>query len=241
MNTLTVEFHGICTHFFRAAHPDELRREHRVVLVKATPSTEVRTVHIGSHVASMQLNGGQVPLDGVHLTLEMLDGAVPPPFVRDPSIFQLPMLTQLMDGLETLSPPSPIVFGVPAGQVACYFDFSLGTLSAFVTGTNAAFARLHAQSEHDFVLKATPLDENPLPQGLQSETRLAGDTTIVVSNTDDDPAEKVAADFLLHYKTAARMPMVPQIPQLPTLQVLPLQAPTIITTIGAGCSNSNYP
>lgn len=243
MNRVIVEFHGICTHVSRQRFP-ELPVPHRVLLVNASGPTYLNTVHIPRHVASVTWpDGTTYAVAGVSLMLAV-EAHLTEPRPLTLHLEDLPNLTELMEEIAPLSPPARhMVFNPSAEDVACYFDISFGTLSAAINDHDAAYTTLTVESEHPLVLNAAPFGGTTLPSPqLAQPLRLTGESLMVVANVDATAVRKTMADFLLHYRFAERMPAVPQIPQLPTLRRLPRRPPRAkFTTIGAGCSNSNYP
>jgi hypothetical protein len=256
---VTVEFTGICTHFSKSFHP-ELPSQHRVVLVNASEATTIRGIPIAPHVVQMILSSPLTDvievfnLNGVRFFLEVKDETG---ITENPGFRGLPNLTELVSGVDTLDGPShDILLNGTAAEVACYFDTDFGVLDGFLTAHNSASASLSVTPPpgKTVTLYAKALPGGTVPPTLAVPRELAFGTIIGLSNNDADPGTKKVADFLLHYRTSARIPDVPQIPQLDGMLQL-LRRPEAIgavphdgghrrlqrDTVGAGCSNSNYP
>lgn len=243
MNTITVEFQGICT-FVSPTHLPELPVRERVVLVNASCPTYINTVTLPRHKATLTVSQNlPITLEGVQLWLT-IEGGAQPPFER--FLQNLPHLKSLMDGIQPLSAPSShMVMEGHARDVACWFDISFGTLTTAITPDHAVYTTLVAASEGQFQLNAHAFpDGGKVPAELVTPMDLPSGTTLTVANLDDAaPPAKTMADFLLHYRVAEQMPAVPQVPQLCALKhVKERRAPySPFNTIGAGCSNSAYP
>jgi hypothetical protein len=122
-------------------------------------------------------------------------------------------------------------------RAACYFDIDFGTLSACQDQNGAAVATLEVTSNDPIVLEVTTWDPpssvtfHPLPSG----------TVVWVVNIDDPgiASNYPFVDFFLHYMTARTMPHTPQVPHVFLRPHCQFDHP--YQTVGAGCSNSNYP
>lgn len=249
MSSVTVEFVGICTHF-SAKHWSRLPVPHRVVLVASAIGPLIHDVMVPEHVATLKLPGraDAIRLQGITLSLELTSpAATQSSLVIDRSFEQLvPQLRRLVAGIAPLSEPSAaVVLDRSPAEAACYFDIPFGKLYAHMDGNDAVYTRLVVESSgSEIVLTTTPFPGGILGEGLAARTTLNDGDVITVSNVDIDPHAKMAADFLLHYRTAARMPPIPQIPQ--NLDAVGANVPRRSSssgegTIGAGCSNSSYP
>jgi hypothetical protein len=236
MSHVTVHFVGICTHISQSTLP-ELPATQRVVLVNARDGYEVHAVPIPRHLPVLQIEPAE-PIELPGCTMRLVTSAAVP-FTADPTFDALPNLRQLVQGLTALSAPSAeVVLDRNAQRSACYFDIDFGTLSACLDHNGAAVATLDAKSPEPIWLEIARWD------GSDTEVIELPDGTVVwVANADPDPDSKGVAhpfvDFLLHYATAATMPHTPQVPQ----SMMPSQCAFKhhFQTVGAGCSNSNYP
>jgi hypothetical protein len=252
--TVTVHFIGICTNISKSRLP-ELPAAHRIVLVNASKGSRdtVYAQHpIGPHTASIAFDGRTpMPLKGCTLTLTHGAAGMRGAPQLAPDFHRLPNLTALFDGAERgrqLSVPSRevVIEGKP-DRAACYFDVQIGTLTAQTNELGSISTTLTATGPH-FLLEARPFEGGSLPEGLHETTVLTEDTTIVIGNTDT--ADKSPVDFILHYLTAQDPPVHPPIPDMSGLAFVVSDKPERVdfpdrfpprNTVGAGCSNSNYP
>lgn len=252
--TVTVNFIGICTNISRERLP-ELPVPHRIVLVNASQGskgTPYERFRIGPHEAAIAFGRAKaVPLKGCKLTLAAGASLRSGPQLA-PDFYRIPNLTTLFRNGEVFGPrlsaPSRevVIDGKPA-RAACYFDVAVGTLTSQKTDLDAVFTSLTATGP-EFVLEASAFEGGSLPEGLSESTVLTQDTTIWIGNTDT--ADKGPTDFILHYLTAQDPPADPRIPDMATPAALvserpkPARIPRLHptwNTVGAGCSNSNYP
>lgn len=236
MSTVTVWFVGICTHFWPDFNP-ALDGIHRVVLVNASAGADIRGVSIDPHTASiwMSSNDQQIDLHGCTLTLTTTNPH-PPAVTRDASFDALPQLALLMETVEPIgAPASSVLFDRDPQRTAAHFDIGAGTLYACQDENDTAFAKLVLEGDAPFTLQLERWN------GSTETFSLPDGTEVVVANADAqlDPTAPPAADFLLHYLTAAQMPTAPQVPQSIDVPACTVQFP--MGTVGAGCSNSNYP
>ena len=237
MSHVTVHFVGICTHISQSTLP-ALPAQQRVVLVNARHGYDVREMLIPPHEPGLKI-GTEEPIALRGCTVRLVTAKSPSATVDlDKSFQHLPNLTNLMEGLTDLGAPSPdVVLEQNAERSACYFDIDFGTLSACRDPKGAAIATLEADSSESISLEITPWDNSFT---IASYT-LDPDAIVWVANTDpqvENDGHRFA-DFLLHYVTAAKMPHTPQVPQLIALPQCGFTHP--YPTVGAGCSNSNYP
>jgi hypothetical protein len=236
MNHVTVHFIGICTHVSQSTLPD-LPAKQRVVLVNARDGKDVRGMQIGRHSPVLDVAGNTIALSGCTMRLVTAHSEWRALDITE-TFRALPNLTNLMDGLTTLGPPSrEVVLDANDAHAVCYFDIDFGSLSACTDERGAAVATLHVESEESISLEVTGWDGTAL-----GTYPLGSDETLMVANTDEPSVPSHAhpsGDFLLHYKTAASMPHTPQIPQ--RIALLPCSFRHRFPTVGAGCSNSNYP
>ena len=241
---VTVTFDGICTFISQASISPPMNVDYRVVLLNVSGDNTVGSVmRIPPHTAKMTIGGTVTNLTGQAISIQVTvpPGEQPPPFTLDPSFAQfMPNLTELVNPIETLGPPSAdVVTGNRADLVAAYFDITAGTLSASVdTGpTSASFqARLviSAPAGSTFTLIQAGFG------GAPSETTPLQSGAIVALSNSASPQEeqdKPGSHFLLHYLTAAQLPSAPQIPQVS--QVPFTETHDVPGTLG--CSNSTYP
>jgi hypothetical protein len=237
MNSVTVHFVGICTHISQKTLP-ALPARQRVVLVNARHGHLVRETAITPHLPGLQIGDVQRELNGCTMRLVTSSAGLPLSFAE--SFGKLPNLTELVQALTTLGEPSPaVVLDANAEHSSCYFDIDFGTLSACVDKQGAAVVTLEVESVEPISLEIATWDGSP-PEVIE----LPNGTVVWVGNVDQPAAavEYPLRDFLLHYLTAAKMPHAPQVPQVPPADAL-TQCPFVhpFQTVGAGCSNSNYP
>lgn len=234
---VTVHFVGICTHISQSTLP-ALPAKHRVVLVNALHGSAVREMPIPAHEAGLRI-GQEAPIPLRGCTVRLVTAMPPSSTVELTDSFKaLPNLTSLMERLADLGAPSPeVVLDQNAERSACYFDIDFGTLSACRDLKGAAITTLEVDSPERLSLEIMAWDNS-----LVVSYPLEPDAIVWVANTDPqiqngNPHHSV--DFLLHYATAARMPHTPQVPHLIALPQCGFSHP--FPTVGAGCSNSNYP
>jgi len=236
MNHVTVHFIGICTHISRDTLP-ELPAKQRVVLVNARDGKDVRGMQVGRHTPVLNIGGSAIALSGCTMRLVTAHPELPVLDITE-TFRSLPNLTSLMNSLTTLGPPShEVVLDAKDAHAACYFDIDFGSLSACTDERGAAIATLQVESEESISLEVTGWDGTAI-----TTYPLGSVETVMVANTDEPSVQShahAAVDFLLHYKTAASMPDTPQVPQGIGLARCSFQHP--FPTVGAGCSNSNYP
>lgn len=239
MATVTITFQGICTHFIQVPAPGGFL--HRVVLVNASGENVIGGIRIPPHFAKMSVSeladhtpGTTFDLAGVALSIANVTGGV----TYDPSYGQVvPSLSALMSGVATLPPPSSgllLDFQYPA--VAAYFDLPAGTFRACKLN-GAAQVTVMVETSGDTV----GINSSPFPNGGTGlpSVALASPASITVSNTGSLEAEMspfARSHFLLHYLLAETFPPAAQIP----LTIPDIFCPSP-ATVGAGCSDSNYP
>lgn len=246
MNHVTVRFIGICTHLSQStlssippAKPSELLPKQRVVLVNASHGRRVSETLIPPHTAFLAVGEKQIALAGCTVRLRT-EGSSSLPLERTESFDLLPNLDSLMKSLATLGEPSAaVVLDRDSRQSACYFEIDFGTLSACKDQNGAAVATLEVDSPDPITLEITSWDGS----SPATSYPLPSDTVVWVVNTDDPSSGTTSdypyVDFLLHYTTAGTMPNTPQVPHAILLPRCPFEHP--YRTVGAGCSNSNYP
>jgi hypothetical protein len=237
MSHVTVHFVGICTHISQSTVP-ELPAQQRVVLVNARGVEAVRETVILPHDATLTIGTEVIPLRGCTVRLVAANSPSDGP-VLDDTFKDLPNLTHLMEGMGDLGSPSvDVVLNRSPEHSACYFDIGFGTLSACREPKGAAAATLDVDSPEPVSLEITPWDGSMAVQSYS----LDDGSVVLVANTDLQAAnddERRCVDFLLHYTTATKMPHAPQVPQAIALPPCPFTHAHL--TVGAGCSNSNYP
>lgn len=229
---LVVEFHGICT-FVSGFGVSDLPVPLRAVLLNAEHIEEVWGIKVGLHLASVTIesSGEIILLKGYKMYLTA-SGEVSP-LIAHPDFYQLPNLTSLMRDVEPLGPPADLVLNPTAETVAASFDLTMGIVTAGITERLAATTVLTVETPGTLTLHIENFDGQP-----QRTIEFSSDDTVLVKNTDEERAASVApgADFLLHYLTARKLPLVPQLPQQIKLPFI-----KAYQTVGAGCSNSQYP
>jgi hypothetical protein len=253
---VTVHFVGICTHISRSTLsglPTKVGAgappQQRVVLVNARQGHLVRETWIPPHAPELVIDYAEpqepiessIQLHGCTVRLVTRNSSSLPLEIKD--TFQaMPNLTHLVRELTTLGEPSAeVVLDANAEHSACYFDIDFGTLSACIDENLAVIATLEVDSPELISLEITKWEEGAAPHPIP----LSSGTVVWVVNMDhmDESAATDGAypfrDFLLHYLTAAKMPHVPQVPHVIALPRCPFQHKW--QTVGAGCSNSNYP
>ncbi len=241
MSPVTIQFNGICTFVSKATVP-ELPTPLRAVLMNASTGLNVRGIPIGSHVATVQIGtlsdpGPMLALEGCLVTIALQSGSEP--LTLTPSFENLPNLTKLMQPLEPLGDPSPVVvLDADPEIVAAYFDLSCGVVRAdFPLGAATTTVVIEGQP---LVLTVAAFPNAP-PPVVETMELLPG-TLVTVSNLD---SAKVigpnAADFLVHYLTAEALPLIPQVPQDCALFDMSAEGQPVSMHVGAGCSNSTYP
>jgi hypothetical protein len=245
MNNVTVHFVGICTHFSQATllrvsqSPSSTPLpKHRVVLVNATDGLVVHETRIPPHIPMLAFGEEQIALSGCTVRLRTESASLPLEPTFADSFYALPNLTRLMRSLQAFGDPSAeVVLDQDPKQTACYFDIDFGTLSACLDQNGAAVATLEVTSPDPIMLEVTPWD----PPSSGTSHRLPSGTVVWVVNTDEPgiASNYPFVDFLLHYMTARTMPHTPQVPHALLLERCPFDHP--YQTVGAGCSNSNYP
>jgi hypothetical protein len=245
-HTVTVRFIGICTHFSQAtllrvsqSPSSTALPKQRVVLVNATAGLVVHETRIPPHIPRLAFGQEQIALTGCTVRLRKETSAsLPLELTLTDTFSALPNLTALMQSLPAFGEPSAeVVLDQDPKRTACYFDIDFGTLSACLDQNGAAVATLELESPDPITLEITSWDpslpgmSHPLPSG----------TVVSVVNVDDPriASNYPFVDFLLHYMTARTMPHTPQVPHALLLPHCPFDHP--YQTVGAGCSNSNYP
>lgn len=229
--SVIVEFHGICTFVSQKTVP-ALPTQWRAVLVNASQGAVVDGIAIGRHLATASIDENEpILLKGYRLYL----GSPLPPDLKWTDDFEnLPSLTNLMRAVEPVGPPADdVVLNGDPERTAAFFDFTTGTLTAGLSGLMAATTVLTVDHAAGLTLvietfSGDPVEAIPLHDGSRV---LVGNIDVVKKNTGT-----IDADFLLHYRTAAALPRVPQVPQY-----INLPAIRAYDTVGAGCSNSQYP
>lgn len=230
MGKVTITFSGICTHFLNPTADVQ----HRVVLINASEGKTVDGVHIAPHIALLQIGGAApetISLDGVRLSIGNATGDLL--YIGYES---MPSLRKEMDSVAPLPPPSPkLLLDEPWPEIAAYFDLDHGSISACIDEMGSARATVTMTTSGDEV----ELVLEPFPgSAFAGTTRLlASPATIIVSNLST-MEEMERSHFLLHYTLGETLAKVPQIPR--RIEGPRCPAPTY-GTIGAGCSNSNYP
>lgn len=231
---LVVEFHGICTFVSSLSVPDLSPVPWRAILINAEKvGQRVRGIPVGVHHASVTIesSGESIPLKGYRMYLT--SSAEVSPLVPQPNFYQLPNMTNLMREVEPISPPGGIVLNPTPETVAAYFDLTIGTVTAGLTELLAATTVLTVETEGSLTLHLETFDGQP-----HRKIEFSGDDHLLVGNTDKQKSvtDATGADFLLHYLAASVLPFVPQIPQRINLPFI-----KAYQTVGAGCSNSQYP
>ncbi|HYI08125.1 MAG TPA: hypothetical protein VEK57_03555 [Thermoanaerobaculia bacterium] len=234
--SVQISFTGICTFVSQTTVP-ELPGPWRAVVVNSfSTGGSVRGIPVNEHRALMVIERPGEPTQELLLSgtrMFLTSRGAPPPFNPLPTFGLLPNLTLLMKDLEPLGPPSgAVVLESDPALASAYFDVTMGTLSAALTQEFAATTMLNVDTTDTLTLVMEPFGTDP-----PSSIPLPPGTTIIIANEDTGPrSEAIAVDFLIHYLTAATLPLVPQVPQeihLPFIDVT--------CTAGAGCSNSTYP
>jgi hypothetical protein len=241
---VTVRFIGICTHFSQATLSRVSQStsstplpKQRVVLVNATEGLVVHETRIPPHIPMLAFGEEQIALPGCTVGLRT-DSSASLPLELTETFDALPNLTQLMRSLPAFGEPSAeVVLDQDPKRSACYFDIDFGTLSACQDRNGAAVATLEVESPDPITLEITPWD--PSIPGMSHP--LSSGMVVWVVNIDDPGIFSTYpfVDFLLHYMTARTMPHTPQVPHAFLLPRCPFDHP--YQTVGAGCSNSNYP
>jgi hypothetical protein len=244
MNQVTICFTGICTHFSQSTllrvsqstSPTSLPKQ-RVVLINATEGAVVHELPIVPHSPMLTYGDEQIALTGCTIRLRTDNSASIDLELTD-TFKLLPNLTNLVAGLVALGDPAAeVVLDQDATRSACYFDIDFGRLSACYA--NGAATTLEVESASPITLEITPWGSSSPATSLP----LLPGALVTVSNVDS-PSVPIRnndlVDFLLHYKTVSRMPHVPQVPHAFPLPRCAWYDPNE-ATVGAGCSNSNYP
>jgi hypothetical protein len=232
MGEITITFMGICTHFLDVETPTGL--VHRVVLVNASGNNIVAGLLIPPHFATMQIVPPQGPvpasLAGVQVSFNVTGE-----LLLDSTYSIVPTLQTLMANIVALGPASSLLLDEsPWPAVAAYFDIPAGTFSGQnVTGAAQVTATIPTPEGSDVVeMTITPF---PGSDATPQTVKLVSGTSITVSNVGTPETEEgpdTGRHFLLHYLLAENFPPAPQVP--PSI-------PGIAATVGAGCSDSNYP
>lgn len=232
---VTVRFVGVCTHISRASLLG-LPAQQRVVLVNARQGKLVRDTPIPAHAPGLRIGPVEIEFHGCTLRLVTENSSSIPLIITD-TFHKLPNLTELVGDLTTLGEPSAeVVLDANPEHSSCYFDIDFGMLSACVDTNGAAVATLVVESAHAISLEIAKWDGSGT-----DVVELLPDAIVWIANIDPPEItnQYPYRDFLLHYLTAAMMPAVPQIPQ--SFDLPECSFAQLFDTVGAGCSNSNYP
>lgn len=236
--TLTIEFHGICVHFSRAANPSlNLPAAHRVVLPYLPDGLHWNQQKILVHrpVLAVMTPGGPLEMDPMNATLSL---STLTDKMSLTSTFQCqPNLLGILPGMTI----DPAVVTGEAAPAAVYFDIDEGTMSGIEIRGSAGM-RLAIETERSEVA----LKQKYWGGDSETVTMLPLPATIVLSNIAKDPESDLAADFIISFAVGKPFPPAPT-PEF----ILALEAALAVTMIclppsasmdlGPGCSNSQFP
>ena len=227
MGELTVYFVGVCVHLRNAVKGVQ----HRVVVINASNQEHIHEHTIEPHHAKLDIGATGTPRpDGVLFTIP---NAIDEPVDYDPSFETC--IPHLADYTSSPLPPlsDVMVRAKDKSAAAAYFD-AAGKFSAEVTHGGASVAKLVVKTDGDPVLRIAPFDGSD-PEDV---TLPDGGTVEITNIVDVHTAEEHDHDFLLNFKIFEK---IPDDASWPTEPKQCPQSNRDYTSIGPGCSNSNYP
>ena len=250
MSKITVNFIGVCTHMnWTQTEPHFTRK---TVLVNAWNGTQIDQRWIPPHKAELRVlladvvppssppseRDGDVAIYELRGVLLRIEAAVGD-FQYDPSYFTcVPSLEKLT---PTIGRPSQtVVDGNLPVDVAAAVLTTAGTMHGgrTVTGAAVAWWAVETSGTDPVALTMIGFDDR-----LEAIIRVREGSTVTVANIGDKKIDSLD-DFLLHYKTAERVPENPGLPSFPPFRCAVIPDHETIphpVTIGPGCSNSGYP
>jgi hypothetical protein len=248
MNTLTVEFHGICVHFNRDENPSlDLPTPHRILLpfVKDGFTWDGKTILVHQPQVSVQSNTVVSPFAPMFMTLTLSA-------LTDHS--EVTTTFNCPPRLKTIFPEMelrPEVVTEGAAPATTYFDIREGTLSG-IEIEGSAGTRLTIETELSAVVLTKTLwhhESEHHPSGHHHPSvdpvTIELPALITVSNFAKDPDSDFEADFILSFTVGSPFPPPVTKPLLDGLEhalgdvTICLKAAN--QDIGPGCSNSQFP
>jgi hypothetical protein len=201
--------------------------------IRATDGEVVHGMGIVPHTRMTSYGEEAIALTGCTIRLRTA-GAASIPLELTDSFHALPNLTRLVAGLATLGDPSAeVVLDQDSKQSTCYFDIDFGTFSACYG--NGAVTTLEVESSR---WKSRP-GTVPLRAGQLRSFPVRSFRSPTLTALRFPAARATSSIFCCTTRWPARMPHLPQVPH--TFPLLRCSRDDPTGTVGAGCSNSNYP
>jgi hypothetical protein len=263
IQTVVIQFEGICVNFKRSDFPF-LPAAHRIVLINASTITNVWGNTIDPHLAGFSTGPNPdptnpLPVDELPLTGAIVQIANPVTtgtqtgVTYDSTYQAIPSLTQLTPGA------TPVSLAVLVGQnpelAACYFDVDFGTISSQLSKVGGATMTVVTIQTNG----APQYQMTPFATGLSSPPLLTAEFLPATNNMSFWNEEQSIAgarnnDFLLSYLVVSPPPASPNLPtstgsgSTPNRKSRMLNAAAVSGQVGLqdfltdfGCSNSTYP
>ncbi|HJQ39853.1 MAG TPA: hypothetical protein VKB93_22145 [Thermoanaerobaculia bacterium] len=239
MNTLIVEFHGICVHFSRELNPSlGLPAPHRVVIPFVTEPIPWlgKTIQIHAPYMAIQTTASAVPEQSVPVGVTLALDPLPEPL--GVSGF-LPCAVPL----KAIYPDMILNTAVVMEQqspAAAYFDIHQGTLSNInIEGSAATRLTIETAATEAWLTKTR---WDGVVERVRISLQESPPAVILMSNiakAKDDQLD----DFILNFAVATHFPPPHDI-QPKMLEMLEGVTNCLISTtgdLGPGCSNSTFP
>jgi hypothetical protein len=226
MGKLNVYFVGVCVHLRNSVKGVP----HRVVLINASKGDHIHDLPIDPHFAGLNIGVPDTPRpDGALFTIP---NAVSEAVDYDSSFERC--IPRLADYSSSPLPPlsDAMTRGKDKALAAAYFD-AAGKFSAEVTHGGASVAKLVVETNGSPILRIAPFDG-----ASPEDVNLPDDATIEIANIVGSEATENDHDFLLNFKILEK---IPDDASWPTEGKECQRSNRAYTTIGPGCSNTNYP
>lgn len=230
MGTLHLYFAGICTH----VPPQREGEPHRVIVLntrKGDPEFGIRP-HEPFFLSKGVAASAGPAFDGETITVRDVTG----PLRYEPSYARMPSLTGVAK--RPIEFDDDLLRHRNRDRIAAIFEIPGGVWRVGVLGGSyAGWVEITTATEKP-VLHIEPFD------GGEPRDVVLREPNALVKNVAQVEGEDGDADFLLHYR-ATRNRLSPRELTLPTIdqngtdKIPSLKLP--MTTVGPGCSNSNYP
>lgn len=234
MGQLTIYFYGVCTHFNRAKSVTAL--PHRVVLVEASKGARIHKKRIPPHEAVLCAGRVREPLTGATVTVENVTS----PLAYDSSYGNcIPSLSVLTP--EPLAANLDVTMAEDRTRAAAHVDIHGGTFYGGTTrlpdgSPGAATAWVVMQTATD----RPTLIIDPFGPEDGKRIELENDAKVLIAHVGVEGRDS-EYDFLLHLKIAKKMPRTMRVPGASRCPPVDVPYCDDVTTVGPGCSNSNYP
>jgi len=247
IQTVVIQFEGICVNFRRSDFPF-LPAAHRIVLINASMITNVWGNSIAPHLAGFTLNSldPDTPTTALSGAMVQITNPLQTGLVYDTTYNAIPSLTLLTLGLN--GPSLAVLTGHNPDLTSCYFDINHGTISS-APSLGATMTVVTIQTLGPPMFQVTPfptgLSSTPSPV-LQPE---AATNQMFFSNEEVNIADASDFDFLLSYLVVNLPPVgTPTLPPTSTGTPSPNRKSAMAAKLhmqqdfsDVGCSNSTYP